>query len=188
LLDFVGLEDWTILSVGGQMTESDQNVIYVIFVILRHSVYPSHRRSDMVDIQKRSKLIPLVDAAARVRDILVTHVIKDISRTRLARQSRQIMQQMLDNDEFLRVQIGHKRMLVIDEDYLDRTRELLTAVEARLEELDPVLGELRARYESLARQMNDPAARRATHDALFGADAAESLRANYAPGATEQST
>jgi len=128
----------------------------------------------------------LLESARSLRQLLDSHPVKDVSRTRLARHSAQVMTEILENQEFLRVQIGTRRMLVVDEEYLRRSRKLLEAVETRLDELDPVLDELRGRFDRLASKMNTASGRKAAHDALFGDDAPAALRENYGPGDTER--
>jgi len=93
---------------------------------------------------------------------------------------------MSENRKFLRVQIGTRRMLVVDEEYLHHSRTLFKAVEIRLDEVEPVLDELRGRCDRLTSKMNTPSGRKAAHDALCGDDAPAALRGNYAPGDTER--
>ncbi len=133
-----------------------------------------------------SRQATLIEAARRLRRILDSHTVAEVSRTRLARHSSEVMTEMLEKQAFLRVQIGTRRMLVVDEDYLQRSRELLEAVESRLEELDPTLSMLRDRFDQLTDQMNDPATQQASQNALFGVDAPARLREHYAPGQTEE--
>jgi len=140
----------------------------------------------MSKANEHSDLIPLVDAARSLREMLGSHRFREVSQTRLARHSRQVMTEMLESNEFLRVQIGPRGMLVIDEDFFDRARNLLDSVEARLDEIDPVLAELRGRFDRLAQRMNEPGSRRATHEALFGEHAPDTLAEHYQPGSTEE--
>jgi|GEM_PF-2581758 len=133
-----------------------------------------------------SEKVTLADAASRLRQMLDSHAVAEVSRTRLARHSSEVMTEMLENQEFLRVRIGTRRMMVVDEQYLECSRELLEAVESRLDELDPSLAELRDRFDRLTEQLNDPATQQATHDALFGNQAPTGLRKHYAPGQTEE--
>jgi len=128
----------------------------------------------------------LIDAARGLRDLLVRHPIREVSQTRLARHSREVMTEMLESKAFLRVQIGTSAMMVVDEAFFDRASRLLESVESRLQEMDPELGELRARFDQLSKRMNEPGARQATFDALFSERAPETLRENHRPGNTEQ--
>jgi len=137
--------------------------------------------------EQTSPKVPLTEAARKLRQILDTHTVADVSRTRLARHSSEVMTEMLEKQAFLRVQIGTRRMLVVDEDCIQHSRELLEAVESRLEELDPTLGTLRDRFDRLTEQMNDPATQQATEEALFGLETPARLREHYAPGQTEDS-
>ncbi len=134
-----------------------------------------------------SENVTLIEAARRLRQMLDSHAVAEVSRTRLARHSSQVMTEMLEKREFLRVRIGTQRMVVVDEDYLQHSRELLEAVESRLDELDPTLAELSDRFDRLTEQMNDPAAKQGTEDALFGNQAPTQLRNHYEPGKTEDS-
>ena len=137
--------------------------------------------------EQTSPKVPLTEAARKLRQILDTHTVADVSRTRLARHSSEVMTEMLEKQAFLRVQIGTRRMLVVDEDCIQHSRELLEAVESRLEELDPTLGTLRDRFDRLTEQMNDPATQQASEEALFGLETPARLREHYAPGQTEDS-
>ena len=140
----------------------------------------------MSNAKESADLVPLLESARELRECLGNHSIREVSRTRLARHSREVMTEMAGGDAFLRVKMGTRDMLVVDQDFYDRACRLLESVENRLHEMDPVLHELRGRFDRLTGRMNQPGARDAASEALFGESAPETLHENFEPGRTEQ--
>jgi hypothetical protein len=158
--------------------------MYVIIVIFWHG-FPTEV-CDMNKVEDSTDPTPLIDAARSLRDLLGSHSIREVSQTRLARHSREVMSEMLESNAFLRVQIGTRAMMVVDDEFFERASRLLESVESRLQEMDPVLEELRGRFDQLSQRMNEPGARQATYDALFSERSPENLRENHRPGHTEK--
>lgn len=139
----------------------------------------------MSNVPGHEYLRPIGETARELRELLDGRTIAAVTPTRLARKTREVMAELQEGKSFLRVEIGGRRMMVVDEAFVDRARALLGSVESRLPDLDPTLAELRSRFDVLSQRMNAPGARQAVSEALFADSSAETLAENYRSGQTE---